>query len=43
MVDVAVKSFEFRMVAGYAPNIDAVRISFYRLVAPFLPDPKSIA
>ena len=30
MVDVAVKSFKFRLVAVYAPNIVAERVSFFR-------------
>ena len=33
---VAVKSFEFRVVAVYAPNIAAERASFYRQLAPCL-------
>ena len=38
--NIAVKSFEFRVVAVYAPNIAAERISFIRRLAPFLDDPK---
>ena len=41
--DVAVKSFEFRLVAVYAPNIAAERVSFFRRLAPFLDDSKRLA
>ena len=40
MTDVAVKSFKFRLVAVYAPNIAAERVSFFRRLAPFLDDTK---
>ena len=40
VVDVAVKSFKFRLVAVYAPNIVAERVSFFRRLAPFLDDTK---
>ena len=36
VADVAVKSFKFRLVAVYAPNIATERISFFRRLAPFL-------
>ena len=36
VVDVAVKSFKFRLVAVYASNIAAERVSFFRRLAPFL-------
>ena len=42
LVDVAVKSFKFRLVAVYAPNIAAKRVSFFRRLAPFLDDPKRL-
>ena len=42
MVDVAVKSFKFRLVAVYAPNIAAERVSFFRRLAPFLDDTKRL-
>ena len=32
VADVAVKSFKFRLVAVYAPNIVVERVSFFRLV-----------
>ena len=35
MVDVAVESFEFRLVVVYAPNIAAERASFFRRLVPF--------
>ena len=35
VADVAVKSFKFRLVAVYAPNIAAERVSFFRRSAPF--------
>ena len=38
--DVAVKSFKFRLVAVYAHNIAAERVSFFRRLAPFLDDSK---
>ena len=40
-VDVAVKSFKFRLVAVYAPNIAVERVSFFRL-ALFLDDTKRL-
>ena len=42
VVDVAVKSFKFRLVAVYAPNIVEERVSFYRRLAPFLDDTKRL-
>ena len=36
VVDVAVKSFKFRLVALYASNIAAERVSFFRRLAPSL-------
>ena len=42
MVDVAVKSFKFRLVAVYAPNIAVERVSFFRRLAPFLDDSKRL-
>ena len=42
VVDVAVKSFKFRLVAVYAPNIVAERVSFYCRLAPFLDDTKRL-
>ena len=42
VADVAVKSFKFRLVAAYAPNIAVERISFYRRLAPFLDDTKRL-
>ena len=42
MADIAVKSFEFRAVALYAPNIAAKRVSFYWWLAPFLDDRKRL-
>ena len=40
--DVAVKSFKFRLVAVYAPNSAAERVSFFRRLAPFLDDMKRL-
>ena len=40
VVDVAVKSFKFRVVAVYAPNTTVKRVSFFHWLAPFLDDPK---
>ena len=40
VADVAVKSFKFRLVAGYAPNISTERVSFFRRLASFLDDTK---
>ena len=42
MADVAVKSFKFRMVGVYVPNIAAERISFFRRLVPFLDDTKRL-
>ena len=40
VADVAVKSFKFRLVAVYASNIAAERVSFFRRLAPFLDNTK---
>ena len=40
VADVAVKSFKFRLVAVYAPNITVERVSFFHRLAPFLDDTK---
>ena len=42
MADVAVKSFEFRVVAVYASSITAERRSFFRLLGPFPDDSKRL-
>ena len=42
VADVTVKSYEFRVVTVYAPNIVAERVSFFRRLAPFLDDLKRI-
>ena len=42
VADIAVKSFKFRLVTVYAPNITAERISFLRRLAPFLDDTKRL-
>ena len=42
VADVAVKSFKFRLVAVYAPNIAAERVSFFRRLVPFLDDTKRL-
>ena len=42
VADVGVKSFKFRLVAVYAPNIVAERVSFFRRLAPFLDDTKRL-
>ena len=42
VADAAVKSFEFRVVAVYAPNIAVERVFFYWRLAPFLDDPKRL-
>ena len=42
VADVAVKSFKFRLVAVYAFNITAERVSFFRRLAPFLEDTKRL-
>ena len=38
----SVKSFKFRLVAVYAPNIVVERVSFFRRLAPFLDDTKRL-
>ena len=40
VADVAVKSFKFCLIAVYAPNFAAERVSFFRQLAPFLDDTK---
>ena len=40
--DVAVKSFKFRLVAVYASNIAAERVSSFRRLEPFLDDTKRL-
>ena len=42
VADVAVKSFEFRLVAVYVPNIAVERVSFFRRLARFLDDTKRL-
>ena len=42
VADVAAKSFKFRLVAVYAPNIVAERVSFFRRLARFLDDTKRL-
>ena len=42
VADVAVKSFKFCLVAVYASNIAAERVSFFRRLAPFLDDTKRL-
>ena len=42
VVNVAVKSFKFRLVAVYASNIAAERVSFFRRLAPFLDNAKRL-
>ena len=42
VADVAVKSFKFRLVAVYVPNITVERASFFRLLALFLDDSKRL-
>ncbi len=42
VADVAVKSFKFRLVAVYASNIAAERVSFFRRLASFLDDTKRL-
>ena len=39
---VAVKSFDFRVAAVYAPNIAIERVTFFRRSAPFLDDLKRL-
>ena len=40
MADVAIKSFKFRLVAVYAPNIAVEKASFFRRLVPFLDNSK---
>ena len=42
VANVAVKSFNFRLVAVYAPNFVAEMVSFFRRLAPFLDDTKRL-
>ena len=42
VADVAVRFFKFSLVAVYAPNTVAERISFFRRLAPFLDDTKRL-
>ena len=42
MADVAVKTFEFRIVAVYAPNATRERCSFFWRLEPFLDDSKQV-
>ena len=42
VADVAMKSFKFRLVAVYASNIAAERLSFFRRLTPFLDDTKRL-
>ena len=42
VADVAVKSFKFRLVAVFAPNITVERVSFFRRLVPFLDDTKRL-
>ena len=42
VADVTCKSFEFRVVAVYAPNSTAERVCLFRLLTPFLDDLKRI-
>ena len=42
VADVAVKNFEFWVVAVYAPNIDLERVFIFQRLAPFLDDQKRI-
>ena len=42
VADVSVKSFEFRLVAVYVPNIAVERVSFFRRLARFLGDTKRL-
>ena len=42
VVDVAIKSFKFRLVVAYAPNIAAERVSFFCRLAQFLDDSKRL-
>ena len=38
VADIAIKTFEFRVVAVYAPNTAGKRHSFFRQLEPFLDD-----
>ena len=40
VVDVAVKSFKFRLVVVYAPNTAVERVSFFPRLVPFRDDSK---
>ena len=40
VADIAVKTYEFRVVAVYAPNTASERRSFFLRLEPFLDDPK---
>ena len=42
VADVAVKSFEFRLVVVYAANTPVERVSFFRQLVPFLADSKRL-
>ena len=42
VANIAVKSFKFRLVAVYASNIAAERVSFFRWLVPFLEDTKRL-
>ena len=42
VADVAVKSFKFRLIAVYAPNIAVERVSFFCRLAPFMDDSKQL-
>ena len=42
VADIAVKTFEFRVFAGYAPNTVGERLSFSRRLEPFLDDSKRL-
>ena len=42
VADIAVTSFEFRLVMVYAPNTPVERVSFFRRLAPFLDNSKQL-
>ena len=42
VADIAVKTFEFRVIAVYAPNTAGERRSFFRRLEPFLDDSKQL-
>ncbi len=42
VADVAIKNFEFRVVAVYVPNTTIERVSFYRRLVLFLDNPKRL-